>query len=476
MCESASQSISDMLRSVCQSVAGLGMMIYTSAALTLVSLAAVPPLAVMALVAGKSVRDTSRSTATQLGIMTSYSSERFANLKEVHASGQNVTESRNFYSVLRGLLEAGLTEAKSRAMFFGSAGFVGNCIILGVLFYGGELVQSQQMTIGQLGTFLMYAAYVGIASTRLSTSYAEAMRAVAASDRIWAIMPPEEYLSSSAYELTPLPVLDLETLGQLSKLPPPGETLLQLSSVDFAYPGQKNILLEEVNFDVKVGETLAIAGASGVGKSTIAALVLRLFDPVKGNIRWIGNDLSGIDLDLWRRYLVGAVLQESTLFSGTLEENILYASRNSVGKNERDPKRLEEAMKAAQLSSFLHRMDAPVGEAGRELSGGQKQRVLLARALYKQPPLLLLDEATSALDTKTEEDLFLSLRQYLQSLPHKTTVLMIAHRMSSLQHADRVLVLGKKNQGQSILAEGTLQQLTQPGDSQDSLLDSILKL
>lgn len=228
------------------------------------------------------------------------------------------------------------------------------------------------------------------------------------------------------------------------------EGSIKFDNVSFHYPTRPDaMILSGLSLELEKGKTLAVVGHSGSGKSTIAALFAKLYDPAEGSIYLDGNNIADLD-SAWLRSNVGIVPQDVHLFAGTVAENIAY------GLPEASPDLIEHAAREANAHDFIANFPAgyntQVGERGTALSGGQKQRIAIARALLKNPKILILDEATSALDVESE---FL-IQQALQRLLVGRTVLVIAHRLSTIKNADTIAVLDKG----ALVETGSFQQLT----------------
>jgi ATP-binding cassette subfamily B protein len=294
--------------------------------------------------------------------------------------------------------------------------------------YGGRLVAQGAMSVGQLTSFLVYALVIAFSLGALGDLWADFMRAAGAAERVFEIIDRRPTIVSE---------------GGL--VPDKAEGLIEMSHVEFAYPARPDVtVLTDLGLRIEPGQVVAVVGSSGAGKSTIAALVSRLYDPRAGAILLDGRDLRDID-PKWLRRQVGVVAQEPILFSSTIADNLRYGKRGASDAE------LEAAARAANAHDFISRFpdgyETRVGERGVQLSGGQKQRVAIARAILKDPKILILDEATSALDAESEH----LVQEALDRLLEGRTTLVIAHRLSTVKNADRVLVLD----GGKIVQQGT---------------------
>lgn len=418
---SLSQNVSDGLRSLVMILTGSGMMVYTSLNLSLVSLGIVPCVAAMAIIYGRYLRNITRQVLDQLADTMKVGEERLSNVKTVKMFCREPQESLLLSSFLNRLLSLGYQETTAKAIFFGLTGLSGNILVMSVLYYGGNLVASGELTVGALTSFILYSGYVGVSMAKMSTFYSELNAGLGAAQRIWEIFDREPLAQNASNAVRPASLT-----GNI-----------EFHAVDFRYPTRpQQAILKDLNLTIAANTSTAIVGKSGSGKSTIAGLLLRLYDPDAGLVTLDGRNLKEIDVN-WLRTHIGAVNQEPVLFSGTIRENILYG----VDEAQREKVDFEAICKQACVYEFVERLPAKyetmVGQRGMMLSGGQKQRVAIARALAKDPQILLLDEATSALDASSEK----YVRMALDSLAHGRTVLTIAHRLSTIRSADRILVL-----------------------------------
>ncbi|EDW27630.1 GL20384 [Drosophila persimilis] len=429
---SLSQNVSDGLRSLAMIAVGSGMMIYTSPQLAMVSALVVPAMAGMAIVYGRYVRRITRTELDKYAEIMKYAEERFGNVKTVKTFCREQQEVIAFDEKLNEALKIGYKETRARSIFFGLTGFSGNFIIISVLYYGGTLVLENSLTIGALTSFMLYAGYVAVSMNGLSNFYSLLNKGIGASERIWEILDRKCSI--------PLDV------GLLPTSKPVGD--VGFHGVNFSFPTRPDsFVLKDFSLNLTPGQTTAIVGRSGAGKTTIALLLLRLYDPQGGSITMDGMDLRTINPQ-WLRNNVGAVSQEPVLFSGTIRENILYGVNPGEDQSEELLQRVVEEANIGQFTNNLpDGLDTLVGQRGMMLSGGQKQRVAIARALIKNPTILLLDEATSALDAVSEQ----LVQNALDRLIKGRTVLTIAHRLSTIRNADNIAVLD----GGRIVEQGT---------------------
>lgn len=434
--QALSTNISDGLRSCAMVCAGTGMMFYTSSELALVGLAIVPPVAGVAIIYGRFVRKITKNLQDSLANTTKIAEERISNIRTVKTFAHELREMNIYGKSVQEILTIAYRESRARALFFGLTGLTGNMIIISVLYYGGVMVSSQSISVGQLSSFLLYAAYIGISIGGLSSFYSELNKSLGAGARIWSIIDRE-------------PMIPIKG-GLIPMDSPRGKIVFE--NISFRYPSREDIVIfSELNLEIEPGKTVAVVGPSGSGKSTLAALLLRLYDPENGVIFLDDNNIKNLD-PTWLRQHIGTVSQEPVLFSSSIRENILYGTENP---DETSEERLIEIAKEANVHEFVKNLpesyDTVVGERGIMLSGGQKQRVAIARALIKNPKILLLDEATSALDGHSEH----LVQEALERVMKGRTVLTIAHRFSTIQNADTIAVLQKGK----IVEKGTYAEL-----------------
>ncbi|CAH0400233.1 unnamed protein product [Chilo suppressalis] len=420
-----SENVSDGLRSLFMVGAGTGMMFYMSPSLALIGLCVVPPVSMLAVAYGRFVRGITRQLQDTLAETSELAEEKISNIKTVKAFSREKQECEAYGRKIEDLLKLAYQESLAVGSFYGMTGLSGNIIIILVLYYGGGMVATEQLSVGNLTSFLLYAAYVGISIGGLSNFYTQLNKGVGAATRLWQIIDREPSIPVS---------------GGLRPIERPrGEIILD--NVWYCYGGSP--LIKGLSLHLLPGKSVALVGRSGCGKSTIASLILRLYDPDKGRIMLDGVDIRELD-PMWLRSHIGFVSQEPVLFNGSIKENILYGAPDGY-EIENDDEKKEPAWLKAARTAHLHDMvvgskegwHRNVGARGGQLSGGQKQRVAIARAIVKNPKILILDEATSALDAYSEY----LVDKALKEISKDRTVLTIAHRLSTIQSADEVAVL-----------------------------------
>jgi ABC transporter fused permease/ATP-binding protein len=413
-----SVNISMALRFLATVVGGIGFLVYTSPRLTLLMLSVVPPVALGAVGYGRKVRKLSRDVQDALAQSSEVAEEALSGLRTVRAFAAEEHEVRRYTERITASFELARKRIRASSSFMGVVVFAGNSAAALVLWYGGHLVVEGKMTVGGLTSFLVYTLLVAFSLGGLSDLWADLMKATGAAERIFEL-------------LDRAPVIEAPGGAELPRI----EGKLDFRGVRFSYPARGDVeVLKGIDLSIRSGEVIALVGSSGAGKSTIASLLLRLYDPDGGCILLDGADLRELSPG-WLRRQIGVVSQEPLLFATSIADNIRY------GRSHATDEEVEAAARAANAHDFILKFPEGyrtlVGERGVQLSGGQKQRVAIARAVLKDPRLLVLDEATSALDAESEH----LVKEALDALMKGRTTLVIAHRLSTVRGADRVLVM-----------------------------------
>lgn len=382
--QTVTQQVSDGLRNGMMTLAGVGMMFYMSPQvifhthhttltstfqLAFVGLAVVPPVSIWGMFMGKKVKNISRELQDTLAASTSLAQEKISNIRTVRSFAMETREVEGYKKQMGEVLVKGEREAMVQAKFYGVTGMAGNMIVLTVLYYGGSLVTTNVLTVGNLASFVLYSAYVGIGLSGVSTFYGEMMKGLGASTRLWELTDREPLIPSAGG------IVPANPFGQVS-----------FEDVSFAYPSRPDQdILKSLSLDIPPKTVVAIVGPSGSGKSTIGSLLLRLYSPKSGTVCLDGQDISNLDPTFLRTY-IGTVSQEPVLFSSSIRDNILYGASEPEQVSQED---LERAATEANAHNFIMAFpegyDTLVGERGVMLSGGQKQRIAIARAIIKQP-------------------------------------------------------------------------------------------
>jgi ATP-binding cassette subfamily B protein len=382
-------------------------------------LAVVPPVAIGAVAYGRKVRALARRYQDALADASHVAEESLSAVRTVRAFNAEAAESARYERATGDAYDAARRRAYAGSTFMGAAsagGFLAMAVVLG---YGGTLVAAGALTAGALTAFLVYTLFIAMSLGALAELWAEAMRGLGAADRVFALMDR-------------VPGMPIAGGGER---PASCEGGIVFEGVRFTYPTRPDAeVLAGIDLAVAPGEVAALVGASGAGKSTVAALVGRLYDPSSGRILLDGRDLRDLD-PAWLRERIGVVPQEPVLFSASIEDNVRYG-RPAAAHEE-----VVAACRAAHADAFVRAFPdgyrTRVGERGQQLSGGQRQRIAIARAVLKDPRILLLDEATSALDAESEA----LVQDALERLMRGRTAIVIAHRLSTVARADRVVVL-----------------------------------
>lgn len=425
-----SVNISMLFRYALQIIGSVAIMFYVSPKLGGVLLAVIPLVGILAQRYGAFVRDVQKSFQDELAKSASSAEETISAIRTVRSFSQEPKANQEYGEAIDNSFMSGSKLSLASGVFNAIIAVLTTGAIVLVLWYGGKLVHDGEMNVGELTSFILYALNVAMAFAFLSSLYGDFMKAAGASIRIF------ELLDRSP-ELVPGKVRMTDAKVEVS-----------FNDVYFSYPARPdNQVLKGFSFKMSPGETIALVGPSGGGKSTVINLLERFYDPSQGFVK-LGNNLM-IDIDTnWFRKRVGIVSQEPVLFAKTIAENIAYG-RDATQEE------IEDAARRANAHEFITGFEdsykTNVGERGIKLSGGQKQRIAIARALIMDPDILLLDEATSALDAESEH----LVQEAIDRAMVGRTVLVIAHRLSTVRDASRVIVISKG----TIAEQGTHNEL-----------------
>ena len=411
----------------------LGTLFYLSWELTLFSILFLPLSGYVISRIAKSLKYAARKGKEELGGLVSILEETLAGMavvKAFHAEDRFHrrfdASNQRFFKLMRRLY-------KREYLSSPVSETVSLTVMAVLLWFGGKLVLSGEggLTGDWFIGYLVVFSQIIPPARSISDGWFRIQKGAASLDRLDEILDAEEEVNAGTAEAQPL------------------ASEIRFENITFAYGAEP--VLKEVSFEVKKGETVALVGPSGSGKTTLMHLLARFYDTQEGRITWDGNDISTFDVSGFRAQM-GLVTQESRIFNASVAQNI---DLNSLAGGQVEQQRLEAAAEAANAREFIEAMEgqweANVGDGGGKLSGGQRQRLSIARALYKDPPVLLLDEATSALDTASEQ----KVQEAIGRLMEGRTSLVVAHRLSTIRHADKIIVL---DQGR-ICESGTHEEL-----------------
>jgi ABC-type multidrug transport system fused ATPase/permease subunit len=431
--DTLTSTIAEFLRQMILIVGGVVLLGFISIKLTLMMLAVVPLVAVAAVIFGRFIRKYSKKVQDTVAESQVIVEETLQGISNVKAFANEWYEIARYRGKINEIVKIAIKGGLYRGYF---ASFIIFCLfgaIVAVVWLGVTLSISGEMSVGELISFVLYSTFVGASFGGVAELYAQIQKAIGATERVFELM-----------DETPE---NINTIEKKNIVKIRGDVAFQ--NVAFSYPSRKEIkVLRNVSFTAGYGQKIALVGPSGVGKSTIASLLLRFYDIDSGNILIDGKHISHYDLENLRGNM-SIVPQDVILFGGSIRENIAY------GKPEATDEEIFVAAKQANalhfINGFPEQFDTMVGERGIKLSGGQRQRIAIARALLKNPSILILDEATSSLDSESEK----LVQEALEILMEGRTSIIIAHRLATIRKADKILVI---DQG-TIIEQGTHQQL-----------------
>ncbi|OOG46678.1 ABC transporter transmembrane domain-containing protein [Rhodanobacter sp. C01] len=430
--------VSVALRSAVMLIGAAVAMVWTAPSLAGLTALVIPAVMLPILVFGRRVQKLSRASQDRLADAAAIANETLNASTAVKAyARENIESARYSNAIMRALATARRRIGMRALLTMAVIVLVFGAITL-VLWAGARHVLAGTLDPGVLGQFVLYAVFAAGSVAGLSEVWGDVLRAAGAMERLG------ELLDERAEIVDP---------AQPMALPRPVSGALRFDGVSFHYPTRPDTAaLHDFTLEVRPGETVALVGPSGAGKSTVFALLLRFYDPQSGRISIDGIDLRAVKLDDLRG-AIALVPQETVIFSGSAADNIRF------GREGASDEEVRVAARAAEANDFISALsdgyEAEMGERGVRLSGGQRQRIAIARAILRDAPLLLLDEATSALDAQSEA----AIQQALERLEKGRTTLVIAHRLATVQRADRIVVLD----GGRIVAQGTHESLLAEG-------------
>ena len=431
-------SVSIALRNVLLFFGGIVLMLFTSPKLTALVLLIVPLIVVPILVLGRKLRKLSRENQDWIATSSGNASEALLSVQTVQAFTHEQLSSAAFSDVTEKSFNAARRRIWTRAVMTAIVIFLVFTGIVGVLWIGATDVRNGSITVGTLVQFVIYAIMVAGSVAALSEIIGELQRAAGATERLVELLHAEDTIQDPVSAST----LSTRVRGEIT-----------FEDVHFAYPSRPGIAaLDGVNLTIQPGETVAVVGPSGAGKTTIIHLIQRFYDPDKGCVKMDGVPVDELEREAMRRH-IALVPQDPIIFASSARDNIRF------GRPDATDAEIEQAARAAAAHDFITALpdgyDSYLGERGVMLSGGQKQRIAIARAILRDAPVLLLDEATSALDAESER----AVQGAVDELSEGRTTVIVAHRLATVKKADRIIVLDQGRIG----AQGPHDALVEEG-------------
>ena len=431
-------SVSVALRNLLILIGGVGLMLFTSVKMSLMVLWPIPVIVFPIIILGRRVRKLSKENQDWIAQSSGDASEQLLSAQTVQAFTHEHVSRSNFHRVTEQSFDAARRRISTRAILTAIVIFMAFSAVVGFLWMGASDVRAGVITVGELVQFMIYTIMVAGAVAALTEIWSELQRAAGATERLVELLNTQDTVDDPENPLA---------------APDRRQGAIAFEDVVFAYPARPGVqALDGVSFTVAPGETIALVGPSGAGKTTIIQLLQRFYDPSSGRITFDGDDLRDLERADFRRHMA-LVPQDPVIFAASARENIRFGRPGATDAE------VESAAKAAAAHDFLTALpdgyDSYVGERGVMLSGGQKQRIAIARAILRDAPVLLLDEATSALDAESERAVQLA----VDRLSQDRTTLIVAHRLATVKKADRIIVFehGK------IVAQGTHDALVAEG-------------
>ena len=434
--------VSMFVRSSLMMAGAAVMMFVVSWKLAVFVLLGIPATLIPILLLGRRVRRLSRDNQDRVADVSAYVDEAVHEIRTVQAYAHEAVDRAAFGAHAEAAYRSGVTRIGQKAFLIASVMLIAFCAVGVILWVGGHDVFAGRLSAGELSAFVFYAFIVATGAGTVSEVWGELQRAAGATERVMEILDTRPGIAAPSVPA-----------------PRPPHFGIAFDAVTFAYPARPGTpALDRFSLNVSQGEHVALVGPTGAGKTTVLALLLRFYDPQSGAVRIGGTELREYDPGALRR-LIAVVPQDPVIFAASVLDNVRY------GRPEASREDAERACEQAFALEFIHRLpqgiDTLLGERGVTLSGGQRQRLSIARALLADRPILLLDEATSSLDAASER----MVQQALEALERGRTSLVIAHRLATVQHADRIVVMDRGR----IVAQGTHAQLMKEGGLYASL-------
>ena len=421
--ETLTTTLAEFLRGFSMVIGGVAILAFTSIKLTLFIVVVIPPLIIVTFIFGRFIRKYAKKVQDEIAESNTIVEETFAGIQTVKAFANEAWERSRYGERIQKVVGLAVTGSYYRGAFssFITFGLFGAIAL--IIWFGAGMVHEGELAADKLNEFILYALFIGGSIGGLASVYAQLQKAVGATETIFSLMEEQPELVSG-YDVSAAQVEGIS-----------------FKDVQFSYPSRPDVpVIEGLSFELPKGQTLALVGKSGSGKSTVASLLIRFYKSQGGQISSGADAVESFDLQAWRKSLA-LVPQDVLLFGGSIRENITY------GKTSATEEEIIQAAKEANAWEFIEvfpeGLDTKVGDRGVQLSGGQRQRIAIARALLKDPQLLILDEATSALDSESER----LVQEALERLMQDRTSVVIAHRLSTIRKAHQILVM---DQGQGI--------------------------